>query len=248
MRWLRGDGLRRREELYPHHAVATRSGEGTGRRIRTLWAGSFELRRPMPGRLLVNEESSAMHLIDIALLEDYRNRGIGTHLLNELKRECDSRQMTLRLHVLAVSPARGLYRRMGFAEVGADVDIYPDGAESHARLRGSFMTKLHTLGDFSPYLHTQFQIAGEEKLELTSVTDQSNAQLEQFSLIFTGPVSPCLPQRTLRGCRIRKWAMSSFFWYPSAPTRQGCDMRRAFSRFVESQMKAGPSNCFTEAS
>ena len=49
------------------------------------------------GRLLVNEESSAMHLIDIALLEEYRNRGIGTHLIHELQRECDLRQMALRL-------------------------------------------------------------------------------------------------------------------------------------------------------
>lgn len=75
------------------------------------------------GRLLVNEESSSIHLIDIALLEEYRNRGIGTQLLNELQRECDLRQMALRLHVLAVSPARRLYRRMGLEEVGAD-EIY----------------------------------------------------------------------------------------------------------------------------
>lgn len=75
------------------------------------------------GRLLVNEESSAMRLIDIALLEEFRNRGIGTHLLTELQQECDSRQVALRLHVLAASPARRLYRRMGFEEVGAD-EIY----------------------------------------------------------------------------------------------------------------------------
>lgn len=75
------------------------------------------------GRLLVNEDSSAMHLIDIALLEGYRNRGIGTHLLNELQRECDLRQATLRLHVLAANPARRLYRRLGFEELSAD-EVY----------------------------------------------------------------------------------------------------------------------------
>ena len=75
------------------------------------------------GRLLVNEDSSAMHLIDIALVEEYRNRGIGTQLLNELQRECDLRQMALRLHVLAANPARRFYRRLGFKEVSAD-EIY----------------------------------------------------------------------------------------------------------------------------
>ena len=75
------------------------------------------------GRLLVNEENSAIHLIDIALLGEYRNRGIGSYLLTELQRECDLRQMALRLHVLAASPARRLYRRLGFEETGAD-EIY----------------------------------------------------------------------------------------------------------------------------
>ena len=75
------------------------------------------------GRLLVNEESSAIQLIDIALLAEYRNRGIGTRLINELQQECDLRQVALRLHVLAVSPARRLYRRMGLEEVGVN-EIY----------------------------------------------------------------------------------------------------------------------------
>ena len=90
------------------------------------------------------------------------------------------------------------------------------------------MTKLHTLGDFSPYLHTQFQIAGEEKLELTSVTDQSNAQLEQFSLIFTGAVSPCSPQRLYALSHPQMGNVELFSGTPSAPTRQGCDMVRPF--------------------
>jgi ribosomal protein S18 acetylase RimI-like enzyme len=75
------------------------------------------------GRMLVNEEHAVMHLIDIALLEEYRNRGLGTHLLTELQRECDLRKLALELRVLAVSPARRLYRRLGFEEVNLD-EIY----------------------------------------------------------------------------------------------------------------------------
>jgi GNAT superfamily N-acetyltransferase len=72
------------------------------------------------GRMLVNEESAALHLIDVALLEEYRNRGIGTHLLTELQRDCDHRQLPLRLRVMAESPARRLYLRLGLKEVSAD--------------------------------------------------------------------------------------------------------------------------------
>ena len=54
------------------------------------------------------------------------------------------------------------------------------------------MPEALTTRDFLPYLHTQFQIEQFEsyKLELTEVTENPNAQLEQFSLIFTGTASP----------------------------------------------------------
>ena len=72
------------------------------------------------GRILVAEETTGMHLIDIALLEEYRNRGVGTALLSGLQRKCELRKIALRLQVLAVNPARRLYRRLGFEEVGGD--------------------------------------------------------------------------------------------------------------------------------
>ena len=96
------------------------------------------------------------------------------------------------------------------------------------------MTKLHALGDFTPHLHAQFQIAGEEKLELelTSATDYSNAQLEQFSLIFTGPVSPCLQQR-LYVLLHPQMGNVELFLVPVGPGKTGMQYEAAFSRFVE---------------
>jgi hypothetical protein len=96
------------------------------------------------------------------------------------------------------------------------------------------MTKLHTLADFTPHLHTQFQIVGEEKLELelTSATDHSNAQLEQFSLIFTGAVSPCLPQR-LYALSHPHMGDVELFLVPVGPDKTGMQYEAAFSRFVE---------------
>ena len=97
------------------------------------------------------------------------------------------------------------------------------------------MTKLYVLGDFTPYLHTQFQIGDEEKLELelTSATDYSNAQLEQFSLIFTGPISPCLPQR-LYELSHPQMDNVELFLVPVGPDKTGNLYEAAFSRFVQS--------------
>jgi ribosomal protein S18 acetylase RimI-like enzyme len=72
------------------------------------------------GRMLVAEETLEIHLVDIALLQEYRGRGVGTELLTGLQRECERRGLPLRLQVLVVNPARRLYRRMGFDEVSAD--------------------------------------------------------------------------------------------------------------------------------
>ena len=72
------------------------------------------------GRMLVGQEPSGTRLIDIALLEDHRNRGIGTELLRQLLQKCKSQGRTLRLQVLQGNPAVRLYQRMGFLQYGAD--------------------------------------------------------------------------------------------------------------------------------
>ena len=55
-----------------------------------------------------------------------------------------------------------------------------------------------SLQDFVPHRHTIFRLVGasDYELELAELTDHSNAQLEQFSLVFTCPALPWLPQGT----------------------------------------------------
>ncbi len=72
------------------------------------------------GRMLLDRETAGIHLIDIALLEEHRNCGVGTHLLRQLLDECAVRGDTLRLQVLKGNPAIQLYRRMGFAQCSED--------------------------------------------------------------------------------------------------------------------------------
>jgi ribosomal protein S18 acetylase RimI-like enzyme len=73
------------------------------------------------GRLLLNREPAKLQLIDLALLEEYRNQGLGTELLRRLQRECERERIALCLQVLTANPAMRLYRRLGFAEVSADL-------------------------------------------------------------------------------------------------------------------------------
>jgi ribosomal protein S18 acetylase RimI-like enzyme len=72
------------------------------------------------GRMMVDRELAGMHVIDIALLEEHRNRGVGTYLLGQLIEECEGRGHALRLHVQRGNPAIRLYLRLGFIETGSD--------------------------------------------------------------------------------------------------------------------------------
>ena len=73
------------------------------------------------GRILVQRAKGVIELIDISLLPEHRNRGIGTALLRGLIEESRKSRATVRLQVLRNNEgAIRLYRRMGFAIVSED--------------------------------------------------------------------------------------------------------------------------------
>ena len=76
------------------------------------------------GRILVLRDSKTYTLVDIALLTQHRNTGIGTQLLRQLIAEADKACVPLRLHVLKSNPACRLYERLGFAKTGEDGIYY----------------------------------------------------------------------------------------------------------------------------
>ena len=67
------------------------------------------------GRLYVHRGPREIRLVDIALLAEFRNRGIGTALMRDLMAECAASGRSLTIHVELFNPARGLYERLGFA-------------------------------------------------------------------------------------------------------------------------------------
>jgi hypothetical protein len=100
------------------------------------------------------------------------------------------------------------------------------------------MSEELTLEDFAPHLHTRLRIADldDYELELTEINDCSNAQLEQFSLIFTGPGSPWLPQGLYRLVHPKNVQPKNGDWelflVPIGPDGGGMRYEAAFSRFL----------------
>lgn len=66
------------------------------------------------GRIYVYRSKGEIRLMDIALLPDWRNRGIGGVLLRELMDEACRTNSGITLHVEPENPAQRLYRRLGF--------------------------------------------------------------------------------------------------------------------------------------
>jgi ribosomal protein S18 acetylase RimI-like enzyme len=75
--------------------------------------------RPI-GRLYVHRQASQVRIMDIALLPEWRNAGIGTALLRVILDEAGSTGAVVTLHVERTNPAKGLYDRLGFVEVSDD--------------------------------------------------------------------------------------------------------------------------------
>jgi ribosomal protein S18 acetylase RimI-like enzyme len=69
------------------------------------------------GRLYVARWTGEIRIVDIALLPEFCNRGIGTTLVRELQAEAQASSRPLRIHVERFNPALRLYERLGFCFV-----------------------------------------------------------------------------------------------------------------------------------
>ena len=67
------------------------------------------------GRLYVARWPEQILVIDIALLPEYRNAGIGSRLLRDLLDEAATAGKLVRIHVEKFNPALRLYQRLGFS-------------------------------------------------------------------------------------------------------------------------------------
>jgi ribosomal protein S18 acetylase RimI-like enzyme len=75
------------------------------------------------GRLYVHHRPDEIRLMDIALLPGYRNRGVGSSLLNDLLSQARSQGKGVGIHVEKHNPAMRLYESLGFRRK-ADRGVY----------------------------------------------------------------------------------------------------------------------------
>ena len=71
------------------------------------------------GRLIIDRRGDEIRLVDISILPEHRGRGVGSALIGELLAEARATGRPTRLHVVWSNPARRLYARLGFVQVGA---------------------------------------------------------------------------------------------------------------------------------
>ncbi len=69
------------------------------------------------GRLYVEQTASELRIMDVSLVAECRNRGLGGALMRALLRHTDEQALAATLHVEPFNPALRLYERLGFARV-----------------------------------------------------------------------------------------------------------------------------------
>ena len=70
------------------------------------------------GAMLVIRDEAEIRLADIAILPEYRDRGIGSFLIQNLLAEATQVGKPVRLQVIQFNRANQLYQRLGFSKFG----------------------------------------------------------------------------------------------------------------------------------
>lgn len=75
------------------------------------------------GRLYIDRREDEIRLIDIALLAEHRNKGIGSKFMEDILAEGERLRLPVTIHVEKFNPAMRLYKRLGFKKI-EDQGVY----------------------------------------------------------------------------------------------------------------------------
>lgn len=75
------------------------------------------------GRIYLDRREDELRLVDIALIPEARNQGLGEALLRDLLDEGQAESLPVRIHVEQFNPAMHLYMRLGFKPI-EDLGVY----------------------------------------------------------------------------------------------------------------------------
>ena len=92
------------------------------------------------GRLYVDYRDDEVRVLEIAILPDYRGRGIGRIVMTGLCLEAAMRRKPVRLCVHYLSRAQRFYRQLGFREIGVEgPDRLMEWRQTHAEGQAQFL-------------------------------------------------------------------------------------------------------------
>lgn len=72
------------------------------------------------GRVISSTEHNDLHIIDMAVLSEFRGQGIGTKIFEDFFEQSRRTKLPIRFYVEKINPAFRLYERLGF-KIVADV-------------------------------------------------------------------------------------------------------------------------------
>lgn len=72
------------------------------------------------GRLYVARNAEGICILDITILPEHRNKGIGTPLIQRLMNEAAEASKPLTIYVESFNPSRTLFERLGFSKIEDD--------------------------------------------------------------------------------------------------------------------------------
>lgn len=78
--------------------------------------------RPV-GRVYIDRADRAIQILDITVLPEYRNAGIGTHILKDLQAEAAGAERSITIYVESFNPSLRLFERLGFSQL-KDEGVY----------------------------------------------------------------------------------------------------------------------------
>jgi ribosomal protein S18 acetylase RimI-like enzyme len=83
----------------------------------------IEITGQSAGRLYLDHREDEIRIVDISLLPEYRNTGVGTQILRDVLAQATERKVPVLIHVEKNNPALALYQRLGFV-TKEDVGVY----------------------------------------------------------------------------------------------------------------------------
>ena len=72
------------------------------------------------GRLYVHRSPSTIMVMDIALMPEYRGKGLGSTLMKQIQTEAREAGKTVKIYVEQNNRALSIYRKLGFVQTGLE--------------------------------------------------------------------------------------------------------------------------------